>query len=293
MAPMLLIVTTVSALLLLDVCQAFSIRYGSMASIATSVSRKETSIRMSTDFKQQQLEGTNQDSLSTPSKNSALNIFAAGSVLMTLLAPLDPVLAADVATSAPVIYSAIAAYTHYLGLAVVVASLTAERILIKPGMAKEEEEKAIIADILYGLGGVVMLASGYFRATQFEKGWEFYAHEPIFWVKMTLLAIMGASSLFPTIKLIQRGILLRDVDAGKATYTAMSDKLVLRLTKVINGELLAAGSIPLAATLMSRGVGYSDSFPWQLGAVPVALSAAGLGYKYVKEALTWEDENDK
>ena len=212
---------------------------------------------------------------------------------MTLLAPWDTVLAADVPTSVPVIYSAIAAYAHYLGLVIVVACLTAERILIKPGMTQEDEKKAVYADILYGLGGVSVLVSGYFRATQYAKGWEFYAHEPIFWVKMTLLAIMGASSLFPTIKLLQRSLLLRDVELGKATYTAMSDKLALRLTKVINGEILAVGSIPLAATLMSRGVGYSDSFPWQLGALPVALSAAGLGYKYVKEALTWEEENDK
>jgi len=42
---------------------------------------------------------------------------------------------------------------------------------------------------------------------------------------------------------------------------------------------------------MSRGVGYMDSLPWQAGAAPVGLAVVGLGYKYVKEALTWtEDE---
>ena len=36
--------------------------------------------------------------------------------------------------------------------------------------------------------------TGYLRATQFGKGWEFYAHEPIFWLKLTLLAVAGAAS---------------------------------------------------------------------------------------------------
>ena len=140
-----------------------------------------------------------------------------------------------------------------------------------------------------------MLVSGYFRLTAYGKGLDFYLHEPIFWVKMTLFAIMGSSSFFPTIKLVQRAIDLQNVKDGKkdaSSIKPISEKLANRITKVVNGELLALGSIPLAATLMSRGVIYSDDFPWQVGAVPVALSVVGLGFKYVKEALEWtEDEN--
>ena len=36
-----------------------------------------------------------------------------------------------------------------------------------------------------------------------------------------------------------------------------------RMTSVLNAELLAFFSIPLAATLMSRGVGYANWLPWQ------------------------------
>ena len=35
------------------------------------------------------------------------------------------------------------------------------------------------------------------------------------------------------------------------------------MTSVLNAELLAFFSIPLAATLMSRGVGYANWLPWQ------------------------------
>jgi putative membrane protein len=36
--------------------------------------------------------------------------------------------------------------------------------------------------------------------TEYGKGWEFYQHEPVFWVKMFLFAVMGSSSLFVTTK---------------------------------------------------------------------------------------------
>ena len=62
------------------------------------------------------------------------------------------------------------------------------------------------------------------------------------------------------------------------------------MTSIINAELLAFGAIPLCATLMSRGVAYADWLPWQAGAAPVVLALGGLGYKYVNEALTWEED---
>ena len=54
------------------------------------------------------------------------------------------------------------------------------------------------------------------------------------------------------------------------------------MQKIVNGELLAIGSIPLAAALMARGVAYNEGMPWQAGAAPVALVSLALSVKYVK-----------
>ena len=186
--------------------------------------------------------------------------------------------------------SALTAYGHYAGLVLVSMSLAAERLLIKPKMSIENEKLLGYADIVYGIAGTLVLATGYFRVTEYGKGWEFYSHEPIFWVKMLLFAVMGASSLFPTIKIVQRAIAINNAEKGKGPMPElMSEALATRMTKVVNGELLAIGSIPLAASLMSRGVGYADSFPWQAGAGAVGLVVFGLGFKYTREALTFED----
>lgn len=201
-----------------------------------------------------------------------------------LLMHVDP---AHASTGVEPIASALAAYGHYLSIILVVMSLVTERILIKPGMSEDDFDTVANADIVYGVSGLLLTFTGYLRATMYGKGWEFYAHEPIFWLKLVLLAITGSASFFPTIKIVQRAVAKKQAEGSIAP---MSDKLIARMTQVINAELLAVIGIPLSATLMARGVGYADWLPWQLGAAPVALAFGGFGYKYVKEALDWSDE---
>jgi uncharacterized membrane protein len=221
--------------------------------------------------------------------STSATVYTIASLLFIVSVPTEPAQAIDISSN---ILGAFAAYGHYLGLILAAASLTAERFLVKPGMTTDEEEKLAMADIAYGIAGLLITVSGYFRITAYGKGWDFYSHEPIFWVKMILFAVMGSSSFFPTIKIIQRSVDIRALKEGKKDGIApMSVKLANRITKVVNAELLALASIPLAATLMARGVGYAEWLPWQAGAGSFAVAFLGLGYKYIKEALEWtEDE---
>lgn len=70
----------------------------------------------------------------------------------------------------------------------------------------------------------------------------------------------------------------------------MSEKLAQRMIQICNAELVAISIIPLTATLMARGVLYSDSIPWQAEAGLDAAIFFGLSFKYIKEALTFEDQ---
>ena len=183
--------------------------------------------------------------------------------------------------------SAVVAYLHYAALLVCTAVLMTERLTVKPEMTFDEEERLWKADALYGISGLVLGVSGYYRAVEYGKGWEFYSHEPLFWFKLALVGIWGASSFFPTITILKRVVEQRET----GVYPPMSEKLANRMTTVINAELLALAAIPLSATLMSRGVFYTGDFPWQLGAALVVVSFGGFGFKYVKEALTWTDDD--
>jgi uncharacterized membrane protein len=197
-------------------------------------------------------------------------------------------LSAEASSGSNQIASAFVAYGHYLSLFVMVGALVFERLTVSPGMTKEKEQTLVLADAAYGLSAVVLLVSGYYRAVEYGKGWYFYSHEPIFWLKMIFFMILGSASLFPTITSIKRAVAASKNDDS---WQPMSEKLANRMKSVINAELVMMGSIPLSATLMSRGVGYSEAIPFDIvGPALTALTAIGFGLKYSKEALTWSEE---
>jgi putative membrane protein len=177
--------------------------------------------------------------------------------------------------------SALLAWAHFVGLMGVAASLVAERLLVQRGMTVDDEKRLNNVDGLYGLSALSLLVSGYFRTTDFAKGWDFYQHEPIFWLKMASVAVLGALSFFPTIVLFRRDQARRN---GQ-TLPPLSDAIIDRMTTIINAELLAVLTIPLLASLMARGVGYWDDFPWIVGAVLYVLTLGGAGVKYGREAF--------
>ncbi|CAE8692349.1 unnamed protein product [Polarella glacialis] len=209
-----------------------------------------------------------------------------GSTLLLPFLVSAPAEAAEATTDD--IPGALVAYGHYLALVLATACLTVERLTIKPDMTKEEETRMVIADSVYGLAGLMTVVTGYLRVTEYGKGWDFYQHEPLFWFKLTLVAIAGASSFFVTAMIVKRAIARRD--AGDQPIAPVTPKLANRMTSIINAELLAIGSIPLTATLMARGVGYAEWLPWQAGAAPAVLALGGLGFKYIKEALDWTED---
>ena len=210
---------------------------------------------------------------------------AAAPLAVASLVPLEAHAADGSGSGGGQIASAFAAYGHYLSLFIIVGCLVTERITVKPNMSDEEEDRLAIADTTLGISGALLAYTGYLRTTaDWGKGFDYYAHEPVFWLKIFFVAIFGTVSFFPTTKIIQRSVAKRN-----GNLVPMSEELAARMTSLINAELLMVASIPLTASLMARGVGYMPTFPWQVGAGATIAALGGLGFKYVKEALDWEE----
>ena len=210
---------------------------------------------------------------------------AAAPLAVATLVPLEAHAADGSSSSGGQLASAFAAYGHYLSLFIIVGCLVTERLTVKANMSDEEEDRLAIADTTLGISGALLAYTGYLRTTaDWGKGFDYYAHEPVFWLKIFFVAIFGAVSFFPTTKIIQRSVAKRNDN-----LVPMSEELAARMTSLINAELLMVASIPLTASLMARGVGYMPTFPWQVGAGATVAALGGLGFKYVKEALDWEE----
>jgi uncharacterized membrane protein len=208
---------------------------------------------------------------------------SASSAILPVILTLFTSLPAEAAGAT--IPSAIAAYVHYVSLLIMTALIVTERITVKEGMTDEEQQLVTYADIGIGLVGIPLVVSGYYRVVEYGMGWEFYQHEPIFWLKIALVGVFGACSFFPTATIIKRSIEQRNT----GLWPPMGKNLATRMKQCLNAEITALLSIPLAATLMSRGVGYNEDIPWQLEAGLAAVVFLSLGFKYIKEALTFEE----
>ncbi len=155
-----------------------------------------------------------------------------------------------VAAPAELLKSASVAYLHYLSFMFCFGALIFERTCLKPDLRTKEAISMVIADIVYGLAGIVLLISGIYRVMKFGQGAEFYTQNPIFWAKILIFGLVGSLSLYPTITYILWAIALI-----KGELPNVNSNLILRLRLIINIELIGFISIPFLATLMARGIG--------------------------------------
>ena len=146
--------------------------------------------------------------------------------------------------------SAIIAYLHYLSFMLCFGALIFERILLKVNPDRNLAISMVVADLVYGFAGIILLVSGILRVRYFGQGGDFYTQNPVFWIKVGLFIIVGLISLYPTVTYV-----LWAIPLSKGKLPSVSEKLVSRLKFLINIELVGFAFIPLFATLMSRGIG--------------------------------------
>jgi len=128
------------------------------------------------------------------------------------------------------------------------AALTRGTALRKLSTGTGEVKRVLLADNLWGLSALTLLITGAMRAFGgHEKGSDYYLHQPLFHLKMTLFLLILLMELAPMITLIKwriassRGVAL---DSGRA-------KLYARISHV---EALLLILMMVAATGMARGV---------------------------------------
>ncbi|KAA0975538.1 DUF2214 family protein [Pseudomonas sp. ANT_H12B] len=111
-----------------------------------------------------------------------------------------------------------------------------------------EARSVLIADNLWGISAVILLITGGMRAFGgYEKGSDYYLHQPLFHLKMTFFILILLLEVVPMVTLIKWRIALgrgAAIDTGRA-------KLFARISHI---EALLVLLMVVAATGMARGV---------------------------------------
>ncbi len=145
------------------------------------------------------------------------------------------------------------AAVHLLAFAMALASVLARgnALRVLTNTEPSAVRRVLIADNIWGISALVLLITGGLRAFGgYEKGTEYYLHQPLFHLKMTLLLFILLLEIAPMIRLIKWRIAL----ARGGSLDLHKTGLFARISHV---QALLIVLMVIAATGMARGVGLS------------------------------------
>jgi putative membrane protein len=145
---------------------------------------------------------------------------------------------------------ALAAFLHHAAAFGLIAALTLELALLRMPLTVASARRIQRADLAYGIAAGIVLAVGFFRVFYFEKGSAYYFHSAPFIAKVTLFAIVGLASIYPTIEFLSWGKALK-----QGRVPDVVERKMAAMRSVIHWEMVGLLLILLCAALMAKGVG--------------------------------------
>lgn len=145
---------------------------------------------------------------------------------------------------------ALLAYLHYISIFTLIVFLTAEAVVLRPGMTPEIRQRLVRYDAVYGFAALAVLVTGGLRLSYGAKGYAFYLHNPMFHIKVGLFILVGLLSIMPTVTILRWK---KQAKTLPDFVPPPSEIAKTRRWVMIESHLIVF--IPLAAVLMARGIG--------------------------------------
>lgn len=147
--------------------------------------------------------------------------------------------------------SALFAFLHHAAAFALVAALVIERVLTRDELTLNNARRILDADRLFGIAAGVVLVIGLLRVFFFEKGSAYYFHDAAFIAKLSLFAIVGLLSIYPTVEFLKWRKPLHE-----GVLPVVSEATMVRIRGIIRWELAGVALIILCAAMMARGIGF-------------------------------------
>lgn len=140
-------------------------------------------------------------------------------------------------------------YLHFVSIFIIVSTLVVEHLLLQKEMPRSSVARLARVDAVYGMAALTLLGAGLtLWFSGIGKPTEFYSQNWIFHTKITLFAIVGILSIYPTVFFLKN----RKGNPEEVVQIPTSIFWMLRF------ELLLLFIIPLLAGLMAKGFGYTQ-----------------------------------
>jgi putative membrane protein len=144
------------------------------------------------------------------------------------------------------------AYFHFAAIFTLLWFLAKEWTLLNRGADRIDISSLAKADLGFGIAAAVVLVTGVCRVVLGAKPAAFYLHNPVFHAKVGLFVLVGLISIWPTIVFIR----WRKAAANDANFR-VSENEWRNVRRCLLIEMHLFVLIPLAAVIMSRGIGYT------------------------------------
>lgn len=151
---------------------------------------------------------------------------------------------------------AVIAYLHFAAIITIGASLVVQLTRCHQDMQPPDIRVLARIDIVYALAAVVALATGFSRVFLVGKGFAFYSHNPVFYIKIALFIALGLLSIPPTLQFRRWH---RALMSGEGRI--LNGDQIKATRSFILAEVHLYFLIPLVAVLMARGIGTQAVHP--------------------------------
>lgn len=138
-------------------------------------------------------------------------------------------------------------YLHFISIFAIAGTLLSEHFLLERELTRTAIKRISRIDALYGIAALTLLGAGLtLWLGGFGKPSIYYSKNWIFHTKISLFALIGVLSIYPTVFFIQQA-------KGDPDERVVIPRMVIWMLRL---ELLILFTIPLLAGLMSRGIGF-------------------------------------
>lgn len=142
------------------------------------------------------------------------------------------------------------AIAHHLLIFILAAALAAEFVLVRPGLAGRDLKLVAHIDQAFGAAALAIILAGALRVFFGLKGWQFYAYNWAFWLKLAAFLAVGLLSIRPTLRILAWR---RQAERATGLYV-VPDNEIAAMRRLIRWEALVFLLIPAFAAAMARGV---------------------------------------